>query len=742
MLEIDYSRFLAEQDLVYYRLTENWHEGAFTGNGLLGAMIYLDDERTIRIEVGRTDVVDHRDEYELAYGRYRLPIGQFLLRTPEPLTEVGGRLKLHEAVFQGVAGTATGPLGFRFYAHALFDVMVLEVAKGGSEYELVWRPELSVSPRYYRQSQGSGYAPPDYEPNPAARQFEEDGAQFSYQPLLAGGGFCVAWKKVEGEKTDRYFITIGNSHPQDISIRQAKQKLQLATAVPHEELWMRHVEWWDKFYRQSFVSLPDQQFESFWWIQQYKLGSATRADAPAIDLMGPWYRHTPWAAYWFNLNLQLTYSPLYSSNRLDLAESLLTFIDNNRQQLIRNAPPEHRHNAAALGRNASFGMESPIDLENPQLPDTDENRRLSGAARRGEQKSELGNLTWLLYYYWLHASYAADGALARGNLYPLLKRAVNYYLNIREMGEDGRWHLPVTYSPEYPGGFTRDCNYDLALLRWGCQALLDMNRRYGLDDPLAAQWEDTLANLVDYPTDENGLRIGRDAPFAQSHRHFSHLLMWYPLHVMRPTPENVALVRKSIDHWLSFEDALQGYSFTGSASMLAKMGHGERAYRHLKTFMTDFLKPNTMYLEAGPVIETPLSAVTAINELLVQSWGGVIRVYPAAPDSWRNAIFHHLRTHGAFLISAERANGRTRWVAVESEAGGTCRVDLGAARSQWQVSGIEYSEISDGRDGVLEFATEPGQAIRFVRRGESMGAARPVEETIGQRNPFGAKSGS
>ena len=49
--------------------------------------------------------------------------------------------------------------------------------------------------------------------------------------------------------------------------------------------------------------------ESSYWIQMYKLGAASRADRPAVDLMGPWYKKTIWPDIWWNLNIQLTYYP-------------------------------------------------------------------------------------------------------------------------------------------------------------------------------------------------------------------------------------------------------------------------------------------------------------------------------------------------------------------------------------------------------------------------------------------------
>lgn len=40
---------------------------------------------------------------------------------------------------------------------------------------------------------------------------------------------------------------------------------------------------------------------------------------------------------------------------------------------------------------------------------------------------------------------------------------------------DGLFHLPPTFSPEYPGPVGPDANYDLALYRWGLGLALDVS---------------------------------------------------------------------------------------------------------------------------------------------------------------------------------------------------------------------------------------------------------------------------
>ena len=104
--------------------------------------------------------------------------------------------------------------------------------------------------------------------------------------------------------------------------------------------------------------------------------------------------------------------------------------------------------------------------------------------------------------------------------------------------------------------------------------------------------------------------------------------------------------------------AVTGYTATGAASMCAWLGDSDQAYHDL-----DFLiqhqnvSPTTMYAEGNPVIESPLSFATCIHDMLLQSWGGIIGVFPAAPTLWGDVAFHQFRTQGAFLVSAKRKGG-------------------------------------------------------------------------------------
>ena len=67
-----------------------------------------------------------------------------------------------------------------------------------------------------------------------------------------------------------------------------------------------------------------------------------------------------------------------------------------------------------------------------------------------------------------------------------------------------------------------------------------------------------------------------------------------------------------------------------------------------------------------------------INEMLLQTYDGVIRTFPCVPPSWdKHTIrFHRLRAFGGFSVSAEREQGVTKHIILDSALEGACDVEV------------------------------------------------------------------
>nr|MBC8403771.1 hypothetical protein [Planctomycetota bacterium] len=69
-------------------------------------------------------------------------------------------------------------------------------------------------------------------------------------------------------------------------------------------------------------------------------------------------------------------------------------------------------------------------------------------------------------------------------------------------------------------------------------------------------------------------------------------------------------------------------------------------------------------------LEGNFLAMQAVHEMLLQSWGEWVQVFPAVSSDWQDLEFSELRAEGGFVVSARRQNGRTVWVQVTATTSG------------------------------------------------------------------------
>ncbi|MET7711950.1 glycoside hydrolase family 95-like protein [Streptomyces sp. NPDC005407] len=696
---------LDDADLVWQKMPKTWYEGPYLGNGCLGSGIYAEPggRNAVRFNVQHSEVQDHRPQFGSLFGLARLPIGHFTLEPVGTITGLDWRLRLRDAELTGTITTTAGTLRLRAFVHTTTSVLAVEItpSEGEKDFRWVFHPADAISPRAAFRPLPDGYTG-----NPPAVVERHGELTAAVQPLLAGGQHVTAWRERTQDQKRTLYVSVAHSFPKTTARDRALRTVRGASSVPYDVLALPHRTWWERFYRKSFLSLPDARLQRFYWIQLYKTAAAARRDAPVMATCGPWLESTPWPNTWWNLNVQLEYWLIHGSNHLEL-DAVSRALGEFRDQLTAEVAAPYRGDSAGIPRTTDTRL-----VNGGATPNG--NGYGVGIPGQNPPTPEVGNLTWALHNVWLTYRHTMDRSLLRDLLFPLLRKAVNYYLHFLDPGPDGKLHLPPTFSPEY-GVDAPDCNYDLMLLRWGCRTLIDSAAELGISDPLEPRWQEVLTRLVPYPVDANGYMIGAGVPFAKSHRHYSHLLAVYPLYeITGRTPQERALIEKSLSHWVSFEGALQGYTFTGAASMSALLGKGEDALKYLGELMTRFIQANTMYKESGPVIETPLSAAQSLHDMVCQSWGGVIRVFPALPAAWRELVVHDFRTQGAFLLSAVREAGRTRWIRITSEAGAPCVVRHGIEGE------IEVRDGRDGRGGRLRWEEAGDGTIRIrLRKGES-----------------------
>jgi alpha-L-fucosidase 2 len=117
-----------------------------------------------------------------------------------------------------------------------------------------------------------------------------------------------------------------------------------------------------------------------------------------------------------------------------------------------------------------------------------------------------------------------------------------------------------------------------------------------------------------------------------------------------------------------------------------------------------------MALEAGSVLQA------TINEMLLQSHDGKIRVFPAAPQEWDCRFTLH--AVGAFVVTSERIQGKPAYIAVESLKGRPCRVvnPWGPDEKVFvRVVGFNEPLVESSGATELTFDTDAGQTYIIER---------------------------
>ena len=98
-----------------------------------------------------------------------------------------------------------------------------------------------------------------------------------------------------------------------------------------------------------------------------------------------------------------------------------------------------------------------------------------------------------------------------------------------------------------------------------------------------------------------------------------------------------------------------------------------------------------------------------VNECLMQSYDGTIRLFPNWPID-KDAEFFNLRAAGAFLVSASLKNGKVNEIKVTSEVGGPLKLIL-----PWKNGGTASTQSGKKKltSPTVEILMEKGKTIVF-----------------------------
>ena len=125
-----------------------------------------------------------------------------------------------------------------------------------------------------------------------------------------------------------------------LSGEQAEEETSTAMLRGLAKDYKAHLDYWEHYWAQSSVSLPDSILQKQYYNEMYKFGSATRENSYPISLQAVWTADNgklpPWKGdYHHDLNTQLSYWPAYAGNHLSEGLGYLNTLWNQRDTYKR-----------------------------------------------------------------------------------------------------------------------------------------------------------------------------------------------------------------------------------------------------------------------------------------------------------------------------------------------------------------------------------------------------------------------
>lgn len=390
-----------------------------------------------------------------------------------------------------------------------------------------------------------------------------------------------------------------------------------------------------------------------------------------MPLQGVWTADNgslpPWKGdYHHDLNTQMSYTSYLKANRLEEGESFIDY--------LLDMADSGRRFAKSFYNTNGLCLPSVMDIE--------------GHALGGWCQYALSptNQLWLCqimarYYYFTKDEKYLE------KIYAYMTEVGKFLLGILEE-KNGVYRLPLSTSPEIHDNsikawLTPNTNYDLALMRAFAEDMITLSKEVG-NDAAAAEWQNHLKKFEPIAVDENGVLMldSNTSPFT-SHRHHSHCMSIYPLKTLEyTTPENKRIIDCTIkDLEKHGRSAWVGYSLGWMAELYIAKGEAEKAQKMLQDFFNYTCTKNGFHANGDFkrkiefsmkyrlfTLEGNFIATDAVQDMLLYSEHGKIKLFPAVPNDWNDAEFNDFRAYGGLIISAKMKNNNISYLKIKAEA--------------------------------------------------------------------------
>ncbi|MCC6486126.1 MAG: hypothetical protein IT364_01385 [Candidatus Hydrogenedentes bacterium] len=491
--------------------------------------------------------------------------------------------------------------------------------------------------------------------------------------------------------------------------------------------WKDHMAVWETFWSRSGIAIQDEVLERVWYRNLYFLRCVSKPGVISTGLFAGMLDDKPaWHGdYHTNYNLQQTYWSAYAANQCEITEPY--------DRLMTGYLPRARWLAktvfdlsGAYIPHVLFAFEAP-DPATAKMPGGRQYIHHVWGFTQGVNGFSVQPLWW-------HYKYHPDRAFLEQVAYPAVRDVADFQADFVARCERSgdRVVLAPSVSPEHWGwtaNFERnkDCAFDIAMFRYIFQAAIEGARTLGVDAGKEARWQEADRLLPDYPTSADDAQLVVDVKDAPPTRYN------IPVPTTPVFPCDVITFASPEAERAKFAHTLSVLEHNGNnAPIMLAVARArlntpdaydwlrtelDRRERRNGTLSFNRLDPRYKFNDFGHYTEM-FGAALPVTELVLQSVGDVIRVFPAWPGHL-TAEFRTLRTQGGFLVSASMADGTVGEVRIESTAGGTLRFmsPWGKAEVKRGADGT-WAAMAPTDSGVIQTDTA-AQDVLFFRKASS-----------------------